>query len=389
MKPADDIKKFFKNASLSTNPKMDQTVLNEVLKACEKTRNTKSALEPNIWRTIMKTRITKLAATAVIIVAIMIGINSFLGTGTPVAFADVIQPILDARTVIMDILIGTEGRQAVIHDEVMGSRIRRTVSGIQGVEMIIDLEQMKMLALSGKTAIYVELDGLDSMKNYLELLQDIVARMQDKAEFQVEDQGLEEIDGYDYIVFVAEGENETITIWVDPETDLPVRIKQKTPNMEFVWDNLQFDVALDESLFSMEIPEGYVIQKSGIDFKKGNESAFIETLRIWAEIIEDGHFPDSINLEDVVKVVPKLGMGLMRANLTEQESLEVATRFGQGIVFIRFFKGQGQWHYNGKGVELGDSDTPIFWYQPKDSETWRVIYGDLTVEDVAPEDLPE
>ncbi|MHC4618314.1 MAG: hypothetical protein ACYTEQ_11245, partial [Planctomycetota bacterium] len=33
--------------------------------------------------------------------------------------------------------------------------------------------------------------------------------------------------------------------------------------------------------------------------------------------------------------------------------------------------------------------TAIFWYRPKDSQTFRVIYGDLSVEDVAPEDLPE
>ena len=98
-------------------------------------------------------------------------------------------------------------------------------------------------------------------------------------------------------------------------TALPVRIKQKTPNMQIICNNMQFDVALDESRFSMEVPEGYIIQKSGVDFKKGSEEAFIETLRIWAEIIEDGQFPDSISLENVVKVGPKFDKGLKRLNL--------------------------------------------------------------------------
>jgi hypothetical protein len=345
-----------------------------------------------LWSDIMKSPITKLAAAAVIIIAVMIGINSFLGSGTSVAFADVIQPILDARTVIMDILIGPEGRQAVIHDEVMGSRIRRTVSNVQGTDIIIDLEQMELLALTHaeKTAEYVKLEGLGKMPNYLELLQDVVTRMQDEEEFQVQDQGLQEIDGHDYIVFVAESDKETITIWVDPETALPVRIKQKTPNMQIICNNLQFDVVLDESRFSMEVPDGYVVQQAGaIDYKKSSESDFIETLRIWAEIIEDGHFPDSINLEDIVKNGPKIDQAFKQANLTKQQETEIAMRWGQGLVFIRFFKGQGQWHYAGKGVKLGDSDTPIFWYQPKDSQTWRVIYGDLSVGDVAAEDLPE
>jgi hypothetical protein len=35
----------------------------------------------------------------------------------------------------------------------------------------------------------------------------------------------------------------------------------------------------------------------------------------------------------------------------------------------------------------GDTDKAVFWYQPKDAETYRVIYGDLSVEDVAPESI--
>jgi len=347
-----------------------------------------------IGGTIMKSRVTKIAAAAaVIVVAVLIGSHYFGGSidMTSVAWADVVKPILNAQTVIMDILIGPEGRQVVIHDEVMGSRIRRTVSNVQGTDIIIDLEQMKALALAHaeKTAVYIELGGLPDLQNYVELLQDAIVRLQNKPDFQVDDQGLQEIDGQDYIVFVAESDKDTITIWADPETALPVRIKQKTPNMQIVCDNLQFDIELDESRFSMEVPDNYVIQEAGIDFKESSESGFIESLRIWAEIIEDGHFPESINLEDVVKIGRKLEQGLKRANLTEQQQLEVATRFGQGLVFLRFFKGEGKWRYAGVGVEFGDADTAIFWYRPKDSETWRVIYGDLHVEDVTGQDLPK
>ena len=38
-------------------------------------------------------------------------------------------------------------------------------------------------------------------------------------------------------------------------------------------------------------------------------------------------------------------------------------------------------HYAGKGVSLGAADTPIFWYRPKDSKKYRVIYADLSVRD--------
>jgi hypothetical protein len=240
-----------------------------------------------------------------------------------------------------------------------------------------------------KTATYVGLGGLPDLKNYVEVLRNTITRLQSEPDFQVEDRGTEEFEGQDYLVFVASGENDTVTVWADPETALPVRIEHETPNMLIACDNLQFDVPFDESLFSMEAPDGYTVQDAGgIDFSDSSESAFIETLRIWAEIIEDGHFPNSINLEDVVKVGPKFGMGMKRAGLTEEQQAEVATQWGQGLVFIRFFKGQGQWHYTGAGVKLGDAGAPIFWYQPQDSDTWRVIYGDLHVEDVKEEYLP-
>ena len=344
-------------------------------------------------RTIMRNPITKFtAAAAVIIIAIMTGYIWFDGSFgvSSVAWADVVRPLLNARTVSLDIIVGSQGG-AVIHDDVMGSRIRRTVSGINDTDIIIDLDQMKMLSLNKteKAAVYLELGGLPDIPNYLEILQNMVTRLQDQPEFHVENRGLEELSGRDYIVFVATGYGHTITIWADPETALPVRIEEQTPNMQITCDNLQFDIELDESLFSMEVPAGYTIQNSGIDFGKNSESDFIETLRIWAEVIEDGYFPDSINLEDVVKVGQKFDDGLKRLNLSEQEQVDIATKWGQGFVFIRFFKGQGQWHYAGKGVKLGDGDTPIFWYQPQGSETYRVIYGDLNIKDVAPGDLPK
>ena len=220
MGPTDkNIERLVKKLNYETSDQTRERIYNNVQAGLHK-KSTKADL--NVWSIIMKNKITKLAVAAVMIIGVLIGINSFLGTGTSIVFADVIQPILDARTVIMDILIGPEGRQVVIHDKVMGSRIHRTVSNVQGTDIIIDLEKMKVLVITHaeKTAIYVELEGLGNMQNYLELLQDVVVRMQDKDEFQIEDQGLQEIDGYDYIVFVAESDKDTITIWVDPKTAL-------------------------------------------------------------------------------------------------------------------------------------------------------------------------
>ncbi|MCK4298919.1 MAG: hypothetical protein KAX80_05270, partial [Planctomycetes bacterium] len=44
--------------------------------------------------------------------------------------------------------------------------------------------------------------------------------------------------------------------------------------------------------------------------------------------------------------------------------------------------------YLGKGVSLGDKHRIVCWYRLKGSTSYRAVYGDLSVKDVAPEDLP-
>ena len=81
MRPAENIEKLIKNIDIDTNAGMDETVLEDVIRAFEKSKSQKSAAkEQNIWRIIMKSKITKLAAAAVIIIAFML--LTYLGNGT-------------------------------------------------------------------------------------------------------------------------------------------------------------------------------------------------------------------------------------------------------------------------------------------------------------------
>ncbi len=50
------------------------------------------------------------------------------------------------------------------------------------------------------------------------------------------------------------------------------------------------------------------------------------------------------------------------------------------------------WIAIGGGVKLGAPDRPIFWYKPTGAEKYRVFYADLSVKDMAADDvkkLPE
>ncbi len=96
MRPAKNIEKLIKNTKIDTNAKVDKAVLDDVLKTFEKSKDKKSVpMEPNIWRTIMKSRITKLAAAAVIIIAVLVSIHYFGGSidGASVAWAELVQRV--------------------------------------------------------------------------------------------------------------------------------------------------------------------------------------------------------------------------------------------------------------------------------------------------------
>lgn len=338
----------------------------------------------------MKSKIIKLAAAAVIIVAAVLVVYPFV-RGTP-TFAQVIKPILNAQTVVFDIIVGEESSGGpVIHDEVMGSRIRRTLSNLPGVVSIIDLESSKILSLTAPTkeAVYIDLTDLPSIPNYMEKLRNLITRLQESPEFRVEELGQQNIAGQKLLGFRAKHPKIEITIWADPKTALPVRIEQDEGQMIVICKNMQFDVPMDEKLFSMDIPEGYTQQQMALDLQGSTEQDFIEGLRIRAEVIGDGIFPDGVAVEDYLKQAPAIGKKFEEMKLSKEEQNELGMKLAKHLLFIRFFKGEGKWHYAGKGVKLGQADKAIFWYQPKGSATYRVIYGDLSVKDVAPEDLPE
>jgi hypothetical protein len=83
MKPAENIEKLIKNLDLdiNTNAETDQKILKELIEAHEKSKKIKSALvEPNIRRKIMNNRITKFAAAAVVLAAIVLSITIFDNT---------------------------------------------------------------------------------------------------------------------------------------------------------------------------------------------------------------------------------------------------------------------------------------------------------------------
>ncbi|KPL24608.1 MAG: hypothetical protein AMJ75_03120 [Phycisphaerae bacterium SM1_79] len=340
---------------------------------------------------IMNSKITKLAAAAAIIIAVFAGLH-FVGSpfGATVTFAEVIEPILNARTVVFDFVVGSDETGPVMHDIVVGNRIRRTFSNIDTI-LIIDLDNAKMLTLDPKSkgAAYVDIQGplQEGTRSLLELVRNAVTDMEG---IPVQELGQRNIDGRKAIGFQAKNPHVELTIWADPETAMPIRIKLLLGQSLYILKNIQFNVAVDESLVSMDPPAGYTVSDKEFDMSQFSEQDFTTMLRLWVEHLLDGNFPKSLNLEDTMKLTPQIGEKIDQLDISEEQKMQLGMTCGRGLVFFQQLEPSGAtWHYAGAGVKLGEADKAIFWYLPKDSQTYRVIYGDLTVKDIAPEDLPK
>ncbi len=339
-----------------------------------------------IWRTIMNSRTTRLAMAAAAVVAIALVLISPFGGGA-VTFAEVIQPILNAQTVVYDMIVGEDEDGPIIHDIVKGSRIRRTTPGDSQV-MVIDLDNGRMLTfnLESKGAAYIDIQGplQEGTRSYLGLVRDIAARLIERPDLAVKEFERKEINGRQVVGFQVSEARMTLTIWADSKTRSPVRIKLVQGQSSIILKNIEFDVEVDDSQVSMDVPAGYTVADTELDMTKFSEEDFVETLRLWAELVLDGSFPDRLKPEDLVAAP----IDIDQLNLSPEEHMEAGTRLARGYIFLHVLAHGVGYEYVGKGVKLGDAEKAVFWYQPQGSETYRVIYGDLSVRDTAPEDLP-
>ena len=373
---------------LSADEQTCQSAKQTILETAASRQTTKPpATLESIWRTIMTTNRLRLAAAAVIVVAAALGLNSFLG-GT-VTFAEVVKPILNARTIVFDLVLGNDETSPVMHEEVQGSLIRRTISNMPALVTILDLDNNKMLGLDthGKTAGYVELGEVgEKTENYIESVREFVIKLQNRPD--IEKLPEREIDGKRAIGFKGGNEREKLTVWADPHTKLPIRVELQLGQMYVIFKNFEFDPQIEE--VSMDVPPGYTLDEVSPDGDlNATEQDLAESLRIWAEIILDGTFPDAIGTENFMKQVAVLGHKIPTLDIPDSEKEQLGFKFGKGMIFLQKFEFGGKWHYAGKGVKLGDADKVILWYQPEGSKTYRVIYGDLKAADVAPENLPK
>lgn len=127
---------------------------------------------------------------------------------------------------------------------------------------------------------------------------------------------------------------------------------------------------------------------SGFGFGKDTrakitEDQLIDSLQEWA-IQNKGVFPDSLNRGQAFQ------MYFHSNDLTntsfDSNLKEFLNKIGPAVTFTRQYRRLG-WQYNGAGIKLGENK-PICWWKPQNTNTYRVLYGDLKVRDVQTGKLP-
>lgn len=386
---SDQIKMSIKQLNQPASEDLDHRVHKGIDHELAQTQHTQTTHIEPLRRSIMKHPGIKIAAAAVIVFAVILGFNPF-GTNN-ITFAQVIEPLLNFNTIMLDFISGEEGSGAVVHDVVKGNRIRRTISNMDST-MILDLDAGKMLLLNAdKSAAYVDIQGTveQGTRELLDMVRSIVSKVEENPEIVVQELGIRDFGGIETVGFEVKDAHATIRLWADPATATPKRIELNIGKYKAILKNIEFDVPVLDNEVSMDVPQGYQLVEHPIAINEPTEQDLIATLGLWAEHINGGTFPDAIGVQELMTLQPDVVTALGKLEGSEQEKTDRGMQYGRTVIFVQLLTQRGELHYAGQGVALGASDKAVLWYRMGDTKTYRVIYGDLHVEEVALDLLPQ
>ena len=390
------------NIDTEPNPGHRDDLKEQMLRVFNETKQktNKQTTPPSVlWRTIMKNPITKLAAAAVIIIAVLIGAyylgDSFNMTGA--AYAEIVERLHSARTLTyaVESNSGIEWMPSMIMEIAFKEPGYMRMSTPDGYVSIIDSIQGKGITILPPKKQFIGMEMSHLQNDPAQQNFNVIEKLRSLPERADQQLGTREIDGREVQGFRVTEEGLINTVWIDIQTRQLVLVEMEFLNalgMSGTMSDFQFDVELDDSLFNLAPPDGYTRLDIQVDTDEVSEQDLIEFLRSWTTGVKGGRFPptlDPTKLANYSMEMAAKGQFVNDGQISEQELHEKSLKMTRGLMFLLKMPADSDWRYAGENVKFGDAGTAIFWYRPQGSSTYRVIYGDLSVQDVAQENLPK
>jgi hypothetical protein len=272
MKSPKDIEHQITHTHIKLRPEMRRRILDEAFKAQDELISQTAGSPGSKWRFIMNSKITRYVAAAIILVAVLVAINRLGGTvdGTSVVWAQVVEQ--------MNTHTRYKCRQRVVREqgpEMPAMKVYHLNLSLRRQE--VEDGSIHVIDMRGEDAITLELKPVEK-KAFLTRLRgmgprkdpdivDMVKRFElaSTERLGTKEKGGKTLQGFRH----APNEHNDFTVWVDPVTKLPVEIELKHPTAKqtIFMDEFEFDFDLDESAFSTEIPAGYEVKTTVIDYR--------------------------------------------------------------------------------------------------------------------------
>ena len=183
------------------------------------------------------------------------------------------------------------------------------------------------------------------------------------------------------------------SLWVDAATGWPVEITLDITDgnggeqMTIVVSDFQWDAQIDPTTFAPVIPEGYELMHrvNAENLEEGNQ--LVEGLAYFAQI-NDGKYPARLSVRDVVIEIGEIYRAKSGNPSFRIDDVQVST-LKYGVQFFDTLQTEGKDPaYYGQTVTAVDANKVLLRWK-LDNGQYRVILGDLRIQDVSPTRLAE
>jgi len=220
-------------------------------------------------RRLIMSRFTRYAAAAVIIIGVVLGFQMFKKTGK-VSWATVAEQLNDyTKCKWRQRVVREKGPDLPVMDVYHLNLSQRRQEVEDGSIHVIDMRGEDAITVElypdKKKATVTKLVGFGPRKD--PHIIEMVKRFEQES---TERLGTKKRDGKTLYGFRHQpNKHNDFTVWVDPDTKLPVEIElvHTGQGQTIFMDEFEFDFELDPSAFSTDVPDGYEIETITLDYR--------------------------------------------------------------------------------------------------------------------------